>query len=139
MPAPKGHWLVKSEPDTYSFDALTRDRRTVWDGIRNYQARNHLRGMKKGDPVLYYHTGEEKAVVGVAEVAREAFPDPSAKEGDWSAVELAPGKKLARPVTLAEIKADKAFASMPLITHARLSVMEISKAHFDAILKRGAK
>jgi predicted RNA-binding protein with PUA-like domain len=125
---------VKSEPSTYSWDDLVRDGRTVWDGVRNPEARNHLGAMKPGDAVLFYHSGDGKAVVGLAKVVREAFPDPEADDPKWLAVELAPVKPLARGVTLAEIKQQKALAKIPLVTRSRLSVMPIEPAAFDAIV-----
>src|SRR5687768_11877981 len=103
----KNYWLVKQEPEAYSWSSLVKERRTAWTGVRNFQARKNLRGMKKGDVVLFYHSGEEKQVVGTAEVTREAYPDPTADEGDWSCVDIAPVKPLKNAVTLQEIKADK--------------------------------
>src|SRR5215470_1699525 len=131
------HWLVKSEPSTYSWDDLVRDRKTVWDGVRNPEARNHLGAMKKGDLVLFYHSGDGKAVVGVAKVVRESFPDPKADDPKWLAVELAPVKPLARPVSLAEIKQQRALASIPLVKRGRLSVMPLDAKAFTAILALG--
>ena len=125
---------MKSEPSTYSWDDLVRDGRTVWDGVRNPEARNHLGAMKPGDAVLFYHSGDGKAVVGLAKVVREAFPDPRADDPKWLAVELAPQKPLARGVTLSEIKAQKALAKIPLVTRSRLSVMPIEPDAFDAIV-----
>lgn len=101
------HWLVKSEPVAYSWAQFVKDSKTAWTGVRNFQARNHLRAMKRGAPVFYYHSGEEKQIVGLAGVTKEAYPDPTAKEGDWSCVDLVPVKPLAKPVALAAIKADK--------------------------------
>lgn len=128
------HWLVKSEPGVYSFADLVRDGRTVWDGVRNFQARNHLRAMRRGDAVLYYHSGDEKAVVGIAEVVREAYPDPKATEGDWSAVDLKPVRALRRPVSLAEIKRAPALQEMVLLRQARLSVMPVTPEEFEAVV-----
>ena len=128
-------WLVKQEPEAYPFARLVRDRGTRWDGVRNAQARIHLRAMKKGDVVLYYHSGDEKAVVGVAKVAKAAYPDPTAEAGDWVAVDLAPSKPLARPVTLAEIKADAKLKGMLLVRHSRLSVMPVGDAELARILE----
>jgi predicted RNA-binding protein with PUA-like domain len=133
----RGHWLVKSEPGTYSWDDLERDGRTVWDGVRNPEARNHLAGMARGDLALFYHSGDGKAVVGVAKVVRESFPDPKADDPKWLAVELAPVKPLARPVSLAEIKQQRALAAIPLVKRARLSVMPIHAKAFAAILALG--
>lgn len=136
------HWLAKSEPDEYSWDDLARDERGRWDGVRNYTARNHLRAMKRGDLVLFYHSGSRREIVGIARVVREAYPDPTAEDADasnneWSAVDVAPVKKLRTPVTLAAIKADRAFAGMLLVRQSRLSVMPVSPAHFRRILKLG--
>jgi predicted RNA-binding protein with PUA-like domain len=131
------HWLVKQEPTEYAWADFVRDGRTAWTGVRNFQARNHLRAMKRGDPVLYYHSGADRAVVGVARVEREAYPDPTATEGDWSCVDLVPVKALARPVTLAEIKADPALKDMPLLRQARLSVMPLTAAQFRRLLALG--
>ncbi len=134
---PRRYWLVKQEPTKYSFDQLVADRRTMWDGVRNFQARNNLQAMRAGDPVLFYHSVVGTAVVGVCEVVQEAYPDPTTKEPQWVAVDLAPVRKLARPVTLEEIKADPALRDIPLLRQSRLSVMPIEKAAFDAIVKRG--
>ena len=131
------HWLVKSEPDVYSFDKLKADKKAVWDGVRNFTARNNLRAMKKGDLVLFYHSNVGKEVVGIATVAREAFPDASAKEGDWSAVEITPKKALKVPVTLAQIKADKQLEGFALIKLSRLSVVPATPAQFARILELG--
>jgi len=131
------HWLCKSEPATYSFEQLLKDKKTHWDGVRNYQARNFLRQMKVGDLVLIYHSGDVKAVVGVAEVTRSAFPDLDADGGDWSQVDLKSIAPLKKPVALAEIKASKKLAAMPLIRHTRLSVMPVSALEFQSILTLG--
>ena len=133
----RGHWLVKSEPGSYSWDDLVRDGRTVWDGVRNPEARNHLAGMARGDLALFYHSGDGKAVVGVAKIVRESFPDPKADDPKWLAVELAPVKPLARAVSLAEIKQQRALAAIPLVKRARLSVMPIDAKAFSAILALG--
>src|ERR1700741_2989410 len=103
----KNYWLVKQEPEAYSWDTFVKDGKTAWTGVRNFQARNNLRAMKKGDAVLYYHSGEEKQIVGLARVEKEAYRDPTADEGDWVAVDLAAIKGLAAPVSLATIKSDK--------------------------------
>jgi len=129
------HFLVKSEPDVYPWSKLVSDKKTRWDGVRNFTARNNLRAMKKGDLVLFYHSNEGKEIVGIAKVVLEAYSDPTAKEGDWSAVDLAPVKPLKEPVTLAQLKADKAFADFQLIKLSRLSVVPVSAAHFERILK----
>ena len=128
-------FLVKSEPSVYSFDDLVRDGKTVWDGVRNFEARGNLRSMKKGDLVLFYHSGEGKAIVGLAKVLREAYPDASAEEGDWVAVDLAPVKPLAKEVTLAAVKADPALAEMAIVKKSRLSVSRVTPAEFARVLK----
>ncbi len=129
------YWLVKSEPGEYSFADLVRDKRTVWTGVRNFEARNHLRAMKKNDLVFYYHTGDEKRIVGLAKIVKEAYPDPSAEEGDWSVVDLAALKPLRNPVALAALKAEKKLAELTLVKRGRLSVMPVSDAHSQLIAK----
>jgi len=136
---PVGHWLVKSEPFKYSWDQLVKDGSTFWDGVRNAQARNNLAAMRKGDRVLYYHSNEGKQVVGVAKVTRTAYPDPTSDDERWVVVDLAPERPLARPVTLAEIKADPELGDIPLVKQSRLSVMPIPKAAFDRIVAMGKK
>ena len=131
------HWLVKSEPYKYSFEALLRDKQTSWDGVRNFEARNNLRAMKSGDLLLFYHSNEGKAVVGIAKVAREAYPDATAEEGDWSVVDVAPVKALASPVSLDVIRADKALANMQLLRRSRLSVVPVTPEEFRRILELG--
>ena len=133
----RGHWLVKQEPESYSWTDFVRDRRTSWDGVRNYQARNNLRGMRVGDPVLFYSSGESKAVVGIARVSKAAYPDPTAGEPAWVSVELEAVKPLKREVTLAEIKADAALAGVILVRHSRLSVMPLAAAEFERIVRLG--
>jgi len=130
-------WLVKQEPEDYAWAAFVKDGRTAWTGVRNFQARNNLRAMREDDPVLYYHSGAAKEIVGVARVAKEAFPDPTAKEGDWSAVELMPGKPMKAPVTLAAIKADGVLKEMALVRQSRLSVVPVTPAQFERVLKLG--
>jgi predicted RNA-binding protein with PUA-like domain len=129
------HWLVKSEPETYSWADLVREGRTAWTGIRSFAARLHLRAMKKGDRAFFYHSGGERAVVGVARVVRESYPDPTAKEGEWSAVDLAPEKALVKPVSLAQIKADKILQDMPLVKITRLSVSPLTEKQFNRLLE----
>src|SRR5688572_2737741 len=129
-------WLVKSEPSVYGWSRLVKEKKTRWDGIRNFEARNNLRAMKKDDLVLYYHSGDGKAVVGIARVLKEAYPDPTSDE-DWSAVDLAPVKALASPVTLATVKATPKLAKMGLVTKSRLSVMPVTKAELDELLRLG--
>jgi predicted RNA-binding protein with PUA-like domain len=131
------HWLVKSEPHKYSFDQLVTDKLTTWDGVRNFEARNNLRAMKRDDLLLFYHSNEGKAVVGVAKVAREAYPDETAEEGDWSVVDVAPVKPLTAPVALDVIKSDKALAKMQLLRRSRLSVVPVTPEEFKRILELG--
>jgi predicted RNA-binding protein with PUA-like domain len=126
-------WLVKEEPEHYGFDQLVRDRKTVWAGVKNPLAQKHLRSIRRGDRIFYYHTGKEKAVVATAKAASDAYPDPTDASGRLSVVDIVPDTKLARPVTLAEIKADKAFASFPLVRMSRLSVMPVSDAEWSRI------
>jgi predicted RNA-binding protein with PUA-like domain len=128
-------WLVKSEPSAYSWTDLVADGRTAWTGVRNYTARNNLRAMRKGDAVLFYHSVVGKEIVGIAKVVREAYPDPTAKEGDWSAVDLAPEKALARPVTLDEIKRNPKLKEMALLRLSRLSVQPVTCGQFDEVLR----
>ncbi len=125
-------WLVKSEPDAYSYDDLVKDGKTDWTGVRNFMARNNLKAMKKGDKVLYYHSVTEKAVVGLSKVSKEHFPDPTDEQ--WAAVELEPVKKFKKPVTLAEIKAQPDLADMYLVRQGRLSVTPLTKNEFDLIV-----
>lgn len=126
------YWLVKTEPETYSFDNLMKDKKTVWDGIRNFQARSNLKKMEAGDTVLVYHTGDEKAITGIARVVKAAYPEP--KDNEWVAVDLAAEKKLKNPVTLAQIKSDKRLSDMVLVRAARLSVQPVTSREFDLIL-----
>jgi predicted RNA-binding protein with PUA-like domain len=119
-------WLVKEEPDHYSYDQLVKDRKTVWAGVKNPLAQKHLRSIRKGDDIFYYHTGKEKAIVAIATAASDAYPDPRDATGKAFVVDVAPVKKLARPVTLAEVKADRAFADFPLVRMSRLSVMPVT-------------
>jgi predicted RNA-binding protein with PUA-like domain len=134
---PRQYWLVKSEPNTYSFDKLVSDGRTTWDGVRNFMARNNLRAMKEGDLLLFYHSNVGKDVVGVARVTREAYPDPTAKGEDWSVVDLAPAFPMKKSVTLEAMKKDPALKGFQLLTHSRLSVVPVSEAHFNHILELG--
>jgi predicted RNA-binding protein with PUA-like domain len=127
------NWLVKEEPTHYGFDALVKDKNAVWSGVRNALAQKHLRAITKGDRVLYYHTGDEKAVVGVAKALSGAYPDPEDTSGKYVAVDLAPVARLPRPVTLAEIKADPAFKDFPLVRISRLSVMPVTDAEWARI------
>jgi predicted RNA-binding protein with PUA-like domain len=127
------NWLVKEEPENYAYTTFLKDRTTVWAGVRNPVAQRNLREMKKGDRVFFYHTGKEKQIVGTATVSKTAYPDPKEKGGNLVVVELAAGKALKRPVTLAEIKADKRFADMPLVRIARLSVQPVTDDQWDMI------
>ena len=127
------NWLVKEEPENYSFAQFLADRTTVWAGVKNPVAQRNLREMKKGDRVFFYHTGKEKAIVGTATVSKTAYPDPKDRAESLVVVELAAGKELKRPVTLAEIKADKRFADMPLVRIARLSVQQVTDDQWDMI------
>jgi predicted RNA-binding protein with PUA-like domain len=129
------YWLVKSEPGTYSWSTFVKDGQTAWTGVRNYLARNHLRAMKSGDRVFFYHSGEEKSVVGLGRVVKEFYPDATADEGDWSCVDLAVEKVLASPVTLSEIKADKILKEMVLARQSRLSVSPVTAVQFERLLK----
>ena len=129
------HWLVKQEPDAYPWSQLVADGHTHWTGVRNFQARNFLREMQVGDPVLYYHSITEKRVVGIAVVSREAFPDPTAEDGDWSAVELRPREALPRPVPLSAMRDDPELSNLPLLRQSRLSVVPIAKAEYDQLLR----
>ena len=128
------HWLVKQEPTAYSWDHFVRDGKTAWTGVRNFQARIHLRAMRTGDRVLFYHSVVGKAVVGIAEVVRTAYPDPTATEGDWSCVDLKPVSPLKSPVPLERIKADRSLAGIGLLRQSRLSVMPLTKAEFRSII-----
>lgn len=127
------NWLFKEEPTHYSYADLVRDGKTAWTGVRNPVAQKHLRSVHKGDRIFFYHTGNEKAVVGIAKALGPAYPDPSDTSGKLVALDIAPVKELARPVTLAEVKADRAFASFPLVRIARLSVMPVTDEEWDRI------
>jgi len=131
----KNYWLVKSEPEAYSWAMFLKDGRTAWTGVRNFQARNNLRAMRKGDLVAFYHSVTEKQIVGLAKVDKEAYPDATAKEGDWSCVDLVPVKALKKPVTLDDIKSDKILAGMPLLKQSRLSVTPVSEQQFERLLQ----
>ena len=128
------HWLVKSESESYSWTGFLKEGRTAWTGVRNFQARNNLRTMKKGDPVLFYHSGGEKQIVGVAKVSKEAWPDPTAREGDWSCVELVPVKTLRQPVSLAAVKSDPSLKDIALVRNSRLSVTPLTASQFARLL-----
>ena len=127
------YWLMKTEPGTYSWDDLVRDKKTTWDGVRNFQARNNLKAMKKGDLAFIYHSGEEKSIIGMAEITKEFFADP--KDKDWAAVEIGHKKKLKQPVPLSVIKANKSLANMALVRSSRLSVQPVKKEEFDRVIE----
>ncbi len=133
------HWLVKSEPFKYSWEKFVKDKKAVWDGVRNYAARNNMRAMKKGDLVFFYHSNEGLEIVGIAKVIKEAYQDPTTDDTSWSVVDIAPFKALKRPVTLAEIKADKQLEGIQLVRLSRLSVASIKPEEFDRILELSEK
>ncbi len=133
-----GYWLVKSDPEEYGWEQLVRDRDTEWTGVRNFAARLHLNGMKKGDPVLFYHSGSDKAVVGEAVVNREAFRDPTSDDDRWVAVGLQAGRVLKQPVPLAKIKAEKRLRDIGLIRIGRLSVMPLREEEYNLLVEMGA-
>lgn len=135
----RSYWLVKQEPETYAWTAFVQDGRAAWTGVRNYQARNNLRAMKKGDLVFYYHSVSEKQIVGIAKVDREAYPDPTADEGDWSCVDLIPDRALKMPVSLETIKADRVLKEILLVRNSRLSVSPVTREQFERVLELGAK
>jgi predicted RNA-binding protein with PUA-like domain len=130
------YWLVKTEPGTYSWDDFVKRGKDHWDGVRNYQARNNLKAMKEGDEVLFYHSVNDKEVVGVARVVKEHYPDPTTDDDRWVVVDLAPVRKLDKPVTLSEIKADPRLEGLALIKHSRLSVIPVDRAHYDLIISK---
>lgn len=131
------YWLVKSEPDAYSYERLEREGKTMWEGVRNYAARNNLRAMKEGDLALFYHSVTGTEVVGICKIAKAAYPDPTAEKGDWSVVDVVPFKKLNKPVSLQTIKATPELQNTALIRIGRLSVMPLEKAEFEKILELG--
>ena len=131
------YWLVKSDPDTYGWDELIKDETTRWDGVRSYAARNHLKGMKKGDRVLFYHSQINPSVVGIAKVVKGNYPDPTTEEDGWVCVDISADKALKKPVTLPQIKSDKRLKNMLLLKIGRLSVMPVTKDEFDAIVELG--
>ncbi len=131
----KNYWLVKSEPEAYSWSDLVKEKKTSWTGVRNFKARNNLRSMRVGDEVLFYHSVTDKAVVGIAKVVRVAYPDRTAKEGDWSTVDLAPVKQLRHPVSLEQIKAAPRLKNISLVRQSRLSVHALTSAEFREIVK----
>lgn len=133
------HWLIKTEPKAYSFEQLVADGRTSWDGVRNFEARNHLRAMAVGDLCLVYHSNVGKAVVGIARVTRAAYPDPTAPDEDWSSVEVAPLRTLAQPVPLAQLKAAPELAGLTMLRRSRLSVTSVSTVDYQRILHLGRR
>jgi len=134
---PARFWLVKQEPEAYSWDDLVRDGRTDWTGVRNFQARNNLRQMKAGEAVLFYHSGESKSVVGIAEVAKASYPDPTADDEQWVAVDIKPRKPLKQPVTLSAMRENPKLSNLLLLRHTRLSVVPVSKDDFETIVGMG--
>jgi predicted RNA-binding protein with PUA-like domain len=133
------YWLIKTEPESYSWTTFVKEGRTAWTGVRNFQARNNLRAMKKADLVFFYHSVSDKQVIGYARVEREAYRDPTADEGDWWCVDLVPVRALKKPVGLETIKADKALKAMPLLKNSRLSVMPLTREQFDQVLRLGGE
>lgn len=131
------YWLVKSEPETYSWARFIKEGRACWDGVRNYQARNNLQQMQPGDMVLFYHSVSEKAIVGIAKVDKAAYPDPTAKDGNWVVVDLVPFRDFKEPVTLEQIKKDKRLENIALLRQSRLSVMPLKAEEFDVLLALG--
>ena len=131
------YWLIKQEPSDYSWDDLVKDKKTTWNGVRNFQARNNLRAMKKGDLALFYHSGDDKGVVGIATIIKEAYPDATADEGDWVAVDVAPLKAFMRAVSLAEIKEDSILEKMAFARQSRLSVSPVTESEWNKILTLG--
>ncbi len=131
------YWLVKSEPDTYSWEKMVKDGTTFWDGVRNYQAANNMKAMKKGDSVFFYHSNKGKEIVGIVTVVREYYPDPSDKSGRFGMVDVKVGKPFNNPVSLQQLKEDGSFDDIALIRQSRLSVMPIDKKHWDKICKMG--
>ena len=137
---PKNHWLLKSEPSTYSFQDLVRDRKTNWNGVRNFQARNYLKQVQPGDLAIIYHSGDERAAVGVSRVVRGAYPDPDPKKpGEWVQIDIEPGQPFPQPVPLTAMKTTPALKTLPLLKQSRLSVMPITAAHSEAILELSKK
>ncbi len=132
------YWLVKSEPEKYSWEKFNKEGRTFWDGVRNYTARNNMRAMKEGDLVLFYHSNEGKEVVGIAKVVKESYQDPTTEDPNWVVVELSPVESLKKPVTLAQIKADPALKDIQLVRLGRLSVVSLKREEFDHIVKLGS-
>lgn len=136
---PANHWMIKSEPESYSWSDLVADKKTAWTGVRNFQARNNLAAMKRGDRVLFYHSVSDKAVVGIAKVARQSYRDPTSEEERWVCVDVAPVRALKRPVGLDEIKANAALKDILLLRNSRLSVIPLTAAEFDEIVQMGSR
>jgi predicted RNA-binding protein with PUA-like domain len=132
------YWLIKSEPGTYSWADLVKDKKTIWDGVRNYQARNNLQAMKKGDMALFYHSNEDKAIMGIAKISKASFQDPTTDDTAWVVVEVQHFKQLRKPVTLAQVKQEKRLAEMVLVKNSRLSVQPVKAEEFDIILELSA-
>lgn len=130
-----GYWLIKQEPETYSWEDFVRDGGTSWDGVRNYQARNNLKSMKKGDQAFFYHSGKVPEIVGIAEVSRESYQDPTTSDERWVAVDFKPVKELKKRVSLASMRDSAKLVDLPMLKQSQLSVMPISKAHFNEILR----
>jgi len=131
------YWLVKSEPSKYSWEQLEKDGQTFWDGVRNYAARNHLKSMKKGDQVLFYHSNEGLEIVGIAKVAKEAYQDPTTDDAGWVVVDLKPYRRIKKPVSLEQVKADKRLANMALVRLGRLSVQPVTDQEWNVIMELG--
>jgi predicted RNA-binding protein with PUA-like domain len=131
------HWLIKSEPEVYSWDQLMKDKQTRWDGIRNYAARLHLRSMKKGEEIFFYHSNKGTEIVGIATVAKEAYPDPTTTDPAWFAIDVKPLKKLLKPVNLVQIKKEKKLVGMALVRISRLSVQPVTDEEWQLIMKMG--
>jgi predicted RNA-binding protein with PUA-like domain len=131
------YWLIKSEPEVYSWEQLNKDKQTRWDGIRNYAARLHLRAMKKGDLLFFYHSNKGTEIVGIAIVAKEAYPDPTSSDPAWFAFDVKPLKKFAKPVSLEQIKKEKKLAGMSLVRISRLSVQPVTEEEWNIIMKMG--
>ena len=131
------HWLIKSEPEVYSWDQLMKDKHTRWDGIRNYAARLHLRAMKKGDPIFFYHSNKGTEIVGIASVIKEAYQDPTTSDPAWFAIDVKPLKKFVKPVSLEQIKKEKKLSSMALVRISRLSVQPVTEEEWNIIMKMG--
>lgn len=131
------YWLVKSEPSVYSWEQLKKDKKTFWNGVRNYAARNNMREMKKDDEVFYYHSNEGMEIVGIAKVVKESYQDPTTEDKNWVVVDIIPVKKLKTPVTLAQVKKEPGLANMELVKNSRLSVQKVTEEEWELIMKMG--